>query len=71
LLFTLERETHQRTSGGILRLILASSADSYRFGGALLFLLDFATATDSCLVFAIELDCWYPNKKERNHPPRN
>ena len=41
---------------GTFRLILAASADSCRFSGALRFLLDCATATDLCLVFAIGLD---------------
>jgi hypothetical protein len=31
---------------------------------ALLFLLDRTTTTDSCLVFAIELDCWYSDHRQ-------
>ena len=52
----------------LFQLILATPADSCRFGGALPFLLDYTNTTDSCLVFAIELDCYYPDSKERNRP---
>jgi hypothetical protein len=51
----------------LLGLILAACADS-RFGGALRFLLDHAIAIDLSLVFVIELDCCYPDNKERNCP---
>ena len=56
-----EKLTRQTTSRGIL-------ADSGRFSRAWLFLLDCATATDSCLVFAIELGCLYPDTEEWNRP---
>jgi hypothetical protein len=35
---------------------------------SLWFLLDQAAATDSCLVFAIGLDCCYPDNEEWNCP---
>jgi len=38
-------------------MIPAASAYVCRIGGALLFLLGHATATDLCLVFAFGLDC--------------
>ena len=52
----------------IFRLTLAASLDVCQFGGALTFLLDQAAATDSCLVFAIELDCWYPDNEDLDRP---
>ncbi|EDL99963.1 rCG63386 [Rattus norvegicus] len=51
-----EREMYHRMSL-IFQLIPATFADLYQFGGAFQFLLDHVTATDLCLVFAIELDC--------------
>lgn len=47
--------------------ILTTSVDSCWFDRALWFLLDRATATDLCLVFATRLDCWYPDNEEWNH----
>ena len=41
----------------VFQLLLAASVDSRRFSGALRFLLDLAITADSCLVFAIGLDC--------------
>ena len=41
-----------------------TSVDSCPFCVALWFLLDIAATTDSCLVFAIGLDCWYPDNKD-------
>ena len=49
-------------------LILAISAASCQFSRFLQILLDQATATDLCLVFAIELHCQYPGNEEWNHP---
>ena len=51
-------------------LILATSVNSCKSNGALQFLLDCAMATDSCLVFAIGLDCCYLDNEELNHPQR-
>jgi hypothetical protein len=50
------------------QLILATSADSHPFGRVLLFLLDSVAATDLCLVFLIELGCWYPDNELWNCP---
>jgi hypothetical protein len=47
-------------------MILVASVDSCRFSRALLFLLDSTTGSDLCLVFAIELACWYPINEEWN-----
>lgn len=61
-----QREMCQRTSHGVL-------ADSCWFcwlrpiGRALQFLLHWTATTDSCLVFATGLNCWYPDK-DWNHP---
>jgi hypothetical protein len=46
-------------------LLLLTRADLVE---AWLFLLDFATTTDSCLVTLFELDCWYPDIGDWNHP---
>lgn len=55
----------------ISRAILAALADSCWFGNrALRFLLDSAAIVDSYLVFAIELNCWYPNDEEWNCPKK-
>ena len=64
-------------------LLLATSIYLCQFGRALWFLLDQTTVTDSCLGFAdwsglllliqvrcFELDCWYPDNKNWNHPQR-
>ena len=48
--------------------ILATSTDVCQFVGALWFLLSWAYVTDSCLVIAIGLNCWYPINQELNHP---
>jgi hypothetical protein len=32
--------------------------------------MDKAAATDSCLMFDIGLDCWYPDDKEWDYPQR-
>jgi hypothetical protein len=34
------------------------------------FLLDLAITADSCLVFAIGLDCWHPDNEGWNRPQR-
>ena len=52
----------------VFLLILAAFADLCQFSRALLFLLDHVAATESCLVFAFEVDCWYLDNKEWNHP---
>ena len=62
------REKHTEELLMVLRLTLATSADSCFFGRALRSLLDLVTTTDLCLVFAIEQDYWYPVNKEGNHP---
>jgi hypothetical protein len=50
------------------QLLLAAFSDSSWFSRALWFLLDQAAATDWCLVFAIMLDCWYPDNEDWNCP---
>jgi hypothetical protein len=52
----------------VLQLILAASTDSQQLGRAMWFLLDQAAAIDSCLVFAVGLDCCYSNNKDWNRP---
>ena len=52
----------------VFRLILGTSSDLCQFGVASLFLLDHVTTTDLCLMFTIELDCWYPDNEEQTHP---
>jgi hypothetical protein len=54
-------ETHQRISHGIPAV---SGLLLTRAGIALRFLLDSTTASDSSLVFVVELDCWYPDNKD-------
>jgi hypothetical protein len=48
-------------------LLLVASTGSCQFVRASRFLLGQATATYSCLVFAIRLDYWYPDKEDWNH----
>lgn len=45
------------------RLTLATSTDSCQFGRTLQSLLDQMAAVDLCLVFAVGLDCWYPDEE--------
>ena len=47
-------------------LFLARSPVLCPIGRVLLFLLYSAATTDSCLVFAMGLDCWYPDKNVHN-----
>jgi hypothetical protein len=48
-------------------LVFVFSAGGCRFSRVLRFLLDQATAIDSCLMCAIGLDCWYPDNIKLNH----
>jgi hypothetical protein len=54
---SLRREKCTKELLVVFRLIHAVSADSCGFGRALQFLLDLAAATDTCVVFALGLDC--------------
>jgi hypothetical protein len=47
----------------VFQLTLVASTDSCWFSRALLFLLDHASPCDLCLMFAIELECWYYGKE--------
>ena len=62
------RKKHANEIFVVFRLILSTSTDSCQFGVTLLFRLNHACATDSCLVFAIELDYWYPDNEQWNCP---
>ena len=69
LVFILERKTHKRPSV-VFQLTLATSADSCWLCEALgrreVVVLDHATVTDLCLVFATKLYYWYLDNKEWN-----
>jgi hypothetical protein len=63
LVFTLLRESWQRTSPGFLAG--ANLVETW------LFLLNHASTAVSCLVASFELDYWYPDNRDWNHPPKN
>lgn len=52
----------------VFQLILAIYSDLWQFSAALNFLLDCATNSNSCLMYVIRQDCWYPDNEEWNHP---
>lgn len=62
---SLHREKCAKELLRVFRLILAASAESYRFSRALQFRLDRATSASSCLVFAIGLNYWYLDSEKQ------
>jgi hypothetical protein len=61
------REKHTNEFLVVCQLILVASPVMCQFCVALLFLLNL-TAITNVFLYAIELNCWYPNNEECNHP---
>lgn len=66
---SVERDISKNEFLPVFWLVLATSAD-LEIQQTLAASAGLSPNADSCLVFAVGLDCWHPENKERNHPKK-